>query len=361
MEGDPHVPRVLATFSFIIMAVLFTSIMISREFAYANEEQLSPTELSALKLQTINVPQTVYGVAVGAPKFRLNASANTKLNYESEDTSVADVSSSGQVTVKKKGTVRILIRAEETDQYASAAKSVLVRVSRYIPAKRSYVQADANYDRKPGDSNGKETKYSRFRYHKTKNWMSWGFIIRCNDPYVANHAARAAGYIARNDHFGYNARLPVNQKTVDKRASVYKAIHKAVGDNPSYKDLKKIRTVRTKADTSCTPTVLAGYWLYYDMSTKISLKWRYPYSRKSYKYYCGAVNVEYHQLEKAIRTVNREYAKAGKLKPFTIIYIPRGKRSSFFNPKKVKQHLKRGDIICSCPNYNRNGHTAIMQ
>ena len=313
--------------------------------------------------QTITTAQDNYSVATDAGSFSLHANAKTSLTYTSSNISVASVSSKGVVTPRKKaGTATITIKAEETSQYAPAEKKIKVKVSKYKATSGKNIQSNSNYDRKKGDSSGRETAVRAYHYLKNTSYSSWSFIIRCTDPVVADKAATAARYIAANDNFGYNAWFPRSQSKVTHRAEIYKAIVKATGKNPSKKDLKKIRNVKKKADSSCTPTILAGYWLYYDkMSMKISLKWRSPYNKTAYMYYRGAPNVEYHQLEKAIKKVNRAYVKEGKLAPFKIIYIPKSKRASFFSEKNIKKNLKRGDIICSCPNPNRNGHTAIMQ
>ena len=312
--------------------------------------------------QSVTTPQNLYGVATNAKPFKLNAKAKTKISYTSSDTNIAAVDGTGTVWVKNRvGLATITIKAEETDQYSSAGKTVTVRVSAYKKTNGKMVHSMNNWDRKSGDSRGDESIICGYYYDKKWSHKSWGFIIRCTDPYISNNAATAVKYIVKNKNFGYQACFPRNQKRVNRRASIYKAVHKAVGSNPTPQELKKIKKIKTKADSSCTPTLLAGYWLYINMNTKLSLKWRKPYNKKAYKYYCGSVNVEYHQLETAIKQVNKEYEAKGMLKPFEIIYIPKSKQPSFFKKKNAKKHLKRGDIICSCPNPNSNGHTAMMQ
>ena len=96
------------------------------------------------------------------------------------------------------------------------------------------------------------------------------------------------------------------------------------------------------------------------MSDQLALKWIDPYNETAYNYYCGAVNVEYHQLEEAIDHINNEYKKKGMLEPFTIIYISAGERENFFKESNISKNLKRGDIICSCPSYKESGHTGMM-
>ena len=309
---------------------------------------------SGAATQAITVPSQLVSVAKGAPSFNLNAKAKTKLSYESSDERIATVSSSGTVKAGKTGTATITITARETPEHQKATKKVRVRVSAYKPANGKVAHAGSDTDGKPGDSKGDESCVTNFFK------MKWNFIVRCNDPYVADCAATAVQQIVRNEHFGYSSCIPTSQKSVDKRASVYKAVLAEVGKNPSKGKLKKISSVRIYADTSCTPTVLAGYWLYFDMDAKMSMKWRPPYDVAAYRYSCGAPNVESHQLERAIAKVNESYRATGKLPPFKIIYVPKSKRSSFFSKENIFRNLKRGDIVCACPDPKKNGHTAIM-
>lgn len=320
-----------------------------------NPTGLTPAAPVAQKSsQKIKVPTTVYGVAPKASSFKIKAKAKTKLSFKSDNNRVAKVSKSGKVSVGRAGMATITITAAESATYKSATRKVKVRVTAYKKANGYVVHSGSNADGRRGDFWNREPKVASY-FH-----MNWCFIIRPTDPYVSNHAATAVKYISRNKYFGYNSRYPTSQTSVTKRAEIYKAVHKAVGDNPSYADLKKIAKVRKFGDTSCTPVLLAGYWLYVDMDSKLTLKWRPPYSSGAYKYYCGAVNVENHQLEKAIRHVNKEYKRAGKPAPFKIIYVPGSKRGSFFSRSNISKNLKRGDIICACPNPRRNGHTAMV-
>jgi len=312
----------------------------------------------------IITPQNVYGVAVNAKAFNLNSkpSKGGTLSYKTANRKIARVDSKGNIKAgKKAGSVRITITETDPDTGdVIAQKKVKVRVSKYKKPNGKLAQSNWNGDKRKGDFRNKDSFVSRYHYRKPKESDNWGFIIRCNDPYIANHAATAVTYIVKNKYFGYKSRMHTSQSEVSKRASIYKAVHKAVGDNPSYKRLKKIKHIRKYAETSCTPTLLAGYWLYIDMSSPIKLAWRPPYNKTKYTYQCGSVNIEYHQLEKAIRKVNKKYRKAGKPEPFQIIYVPKSKRAEWFAPKNISKHLHRGDIVCSCPDYRKSGHTSMV-
>ena len=311
---------------------------------------------------TITTPQDVYGVAVGAKSFNLNAKSEdgSLLEYSSSDISIAGVDSNGNIKVgKKRGNAAITITQKDAETGGILSeKTVRIRVSRYSRPNGKIAQSNWNMDKKKGDSKNRDSKVSR--YNRNSTYQNWTFIIRCTDPYIANHAASAVTYIVNNKHFGYRVLNPTSQSRVKKRASIYRAVRAVTGSSPSYRRLKKIKKIKKYADTSCTPTVLSGYCLYVDMDSKIRLSWIPPYNKKKYTYQCGAVNVEYHQLEKAVKQINREYRNAGKPEPFRIIYVPQKKRAAWFGKKNMKKHLYRGDIICCCPNYRKGGHTALV-
>ena len=124
-------------------------------------------------------------------------------------------------------------------------------------------------------------------------------------------------------------------------------------------ELKKLKGKNLGA-TSCTPALLAGYWLYYDMDTQISLPWVSPYNKKNYKYDCGSVNCERHGLEKAIKQVNSEYKKAGKPEPFELIYL----NGTKITKENYKNKVYSGDILCYFYNFNVDsamGHTVMAK
>ena len=321
---------------------------------------ISPADAKA-KSQSVWVPQNVYSVSNKAPAFPLNAKATTRLTYHSTQPAVASVSPAGTITVHKPGRTTIVIRAAATKKFRSASRSVTVVVSRYKKTNGKYAESMGNFDHKRGDRKNLESGIYRYEYNRSLSYRNWNFIIRCNDPVVADKAALAVSYIVRNKHFGFLNRYPTSQRNVNKRASIYRAVVKKVGKYPTKRELRKIRRIKKYADTSCTPTLMAGYWLYYDMDTQLSLKYRPPYHKRTYRYHCGAANVEARQLVQAIRQVNREYTSRGMLPPFKIIYVKKSKRKAVFSKSRIKKYLKRGDIICSCTNPKKNGHTAMMQ
>ena len=94
---------------------------------------------SAVKEVTVTVnkaEQTIKAAADSFVKelkdgsFNLNASAEGTLTYSSNNTSVADVSSSGVVSLKGFGSTVITITAAETDKYKTAVKKVNVTVNK---------------------------------------------------------------------------------------------------------------------------------------------------------------------------------------------------------------------------------------
>lgn len=322
---------------------------------------VAPISAHALQTQTITTPQYRYGVSTNHANFNINAKAMTDMTYESSNTSVATVSSTGVVDVKSAGIAYVTITAAESDVYEEATKKVKIDVRKYKPTSGGVMQAKLNFDHKSGDSRGNEISISRYEYNKNPSIFNWKFIIRCTDPAVSDKAATAVYYICKNNHFGYNDHKPTSQKSVNKRRSIYDAVHKKLGDNPSKRELKKILKIKKKANTSCTPTLLAGYWLYIDMDTKIKAKWRKPYHKKAYVYNCGSVNIEQDGLRRAIKKVNAEYRAQGKLEPFEIINVSSSKRNSYFSKKRIKKTLKRGDILGGYKNLSHNGHSVMMR
>ena len=307
---------------------------------------------------SITVPQSSYSVANTASPFSLNTKCPNGLTYSSSSPTVASVSPSGVVTPRTVGktTISVIDRGDKNN-----VKKVTVTVSKYKKPNGTMAESMYNADGKSGDKSNRESMVHAYQHSKGDSSRNYGFIIRCTDPVVADKAATAVRYIVNNKSFGYATRAPSSQANINARASIYKACVKVTGKNPTKAQLKKIQNIKTKADTSCTPTLLAGYWLYYDMNTKIPMTWVGKYKNTVRNYYCGAPNVEAHQLEKAIKQVNKEYRARGQMAPFQIIYVASSKRSSVFKKSNIKKTLNRGDILCSCPKPLSNGHTVMLQ
>ena len=80
--------------------------------------------------QEISVDKQDYKLTNGAKPFSLNAKAETALSYASDNTSVAEVSADGTVTIKGAGKATITITAEETTNYNSATATVEITVGK---------------------------------------------------------------------------------------------------------------------------------------------------------------------------------------------------------------------------------------
>ncbi|MDD6645728.1 MAG: leucine-rich repeat protein [Oscillospiraceae bacterium] len=99
--------------------------------AYANDNEFNFVSLGIAKSeQTITGVESKYDVTYGDKPFNLNAKAETALSYVSDNTSVAEVSSDGIVTIKGAGKATITITAEETASYKSATTSVEITVNK---------------------------------------------------------------------------------------------------------------------------------------------------------------------------------------------------------------------------------------
>ena len=84
---------------------------------------------SEKKHQMIKV-ETNFNKVYGSDDFALDASAQTHLEYESSDPSVAEVSGDGIVSINSAGTVTITVKAEETEQYEGASSKVTIAVAK---------------------------------------------------------------------------------------------------------------------------------------------------------------------------------------------------------------------------------------
>lgn len=74
-----------------------------------------------------------YTKAYGSGSFTLNAKLSRgdgKLTYSSSNTKIAKVSSTGKVTLTGTGTVKITVKAAETDHYLSAQKIITIKVGK---------------------------------------------------------------------------------------------------------------------------------------------------------------------------------------------------------------------------------------
>ncbi|MCI6653009.1 MAG: Ig-like domain-containing protein [Ruminococcus sp.] len=80
--------------------------------------------------QSIDCASSAYAKTYGAKPFNLNAKAETALSYASDNTSVAEVSADGTVTIKGAGKATITITAEETANYNSAIATVEITVNK---------------------------------------------------------------------------------------------------------------------------------------------------------------------------------------------------------------------------------------
>lgn len=75
----------------------------------------------------------------GDKAFNLGGKAQTKLTYKSSNTKIATVSSTGKVTIKGTGTVKILVTATQTEAYKSASKTVTIKVAKATPTVKTKV------------------------------------------------------------------------------------------------------------------------------------------------------------------------------------------------------------------------------
>ena len=98
---------------------------------YAADNEFNFVSLDTGKsVQNITGYLPKYEVTFGDKPFSLNAKAETALSYASDNTSVAEVSADGTVTIKGSGKATITITAEETANYKSATATVEITVNK---------------------------------------------------------------------------------------------------------------------------------------------------------------------------------------------------------------------------------------
>ncbi len=85
-----------------------------------------------IKLTVKKAPQNIYAKnqtkTYGAKKFKLKASARTKLSYKSGNSTIAKVSPAGTVSIKNPGKATITITAAESANYKKAVKNVSLNI-----------------------------------------------------------------------------------------------------------------------------------------------------------------------------------------------------------------------------------------
>ena len=123
---------------------------LSGDFGINNYELVSANIHYACKAsQSITGAESKYDVTFGDKPFNLNASAKTTLSYTSDNTSVAEVSEDGIVTINGAGKATITITAEETTNYKSATATVEVTVGK---ASQKVTGFESKYDITYGDN-----------------------------------------------------------------------------------------------------------------------------------------------------------------------------------------------------------------
>lgn len=148
--------------------------------------------------QNIEAPSRI-NRTFGSGSFNIGAKAKTNLKYKSSNTSIASVSSTGQVTFKNPGTATITVTAEETNAYFAKTAKVTVKstlktpsltarkasrtsirlswtktsgargyqIYKYSPSKKKYVKAATKSYRVCGTTN-KKLKRHRKHYYKIR-------------------------------------------------------------------------------------------------------------------------------------------------------------------------------------------------
>lgn len=119
------------------------------------------------------------------------------------------------------------------------AKKIIVKIGQATSDERGKLTGG-----KVGDQTGKEVCISKYSYSKRKNaYNNWKFVARAKNKKDRKEIAKIMIDICKNDKIGYN------QKPKGGRKSLYKKL----------KEVKfKVKNLKGKVDTSCTPVVQAA-------------------------------------------------------------------------------------------------------
>lgn len=103
--------------------------------AIAAQTEKYESAVKEVKLTVGQATQTISGSTAisktyGCSAFSVGTSAKTGMTYKSSNTNVAEVSSSGKVTVKSGGTATITVTAVESKKYKSAVKDIVLTVAK---------------------------------------------------------------------------------------------------------------------------------------------------------------------------------------------------------------------------------------
>lgn len=85
-------------------------------------------------IQKFTGVKTSYTKTIGSNAFSLNVKAPGEITYTSSNSSIASVSNTGVITLKKVGTAKITLTAAETSKYNKASQTITVTVTKKVPS-----------------------------------------------------------------------------------------------------------------------------------------------------------------------------------------------------------------------------------
>ena len=148
-SDNPSVAEVSDDGVVTIKGAGFAKITITAQESKEYKSATAITKITVNKIsQDITGLNSKYEVKVGAEPFKLNAKAKTSLSYVSDNTSVAEVSADGTVTIKGLGTATITITAAETADYNPATATAEITVGK---SSQNITGFESRYNLKCGD------------------------------------------------------------------------------------------------------------------------------------------------------------------------------------------------------------------
>lgn len=235
--------------------------------------------------QSIDCESSAYAKAYGDKPFNLNAKAETALSYASDNTSVAEVSADGTVTIKGAGKATITITAEETTNYKSATATVEITVGKASQDVTGFEpKYEVTFGDKPFNLNTKaETALS---YSSDNTSVA---EVSTDGTVTINGAGKATITITAEETANYNSAIATVEITVNKagqEVSVDKQDYKLTygakpfkinakaetalsyaSDNTSVAEVSADGTVTIKGAGSATITITADETENYNSAT----------------------------------------------------------------------------------------------
>lgn len=179
-----------------------------------------------------------YEKKVGDNAFVLDAQAEGKLSYESDNEDVAVVSKAGKVHIIGEGTATITVKAEATDTKTEATKTITINVS-----KKDEVKATVKPEKPKKATISKVTSKK-----KAQVSVKWKKDTKATGYQVVYSANKAFTKNVTTVSVRKNAKTTMTIKKLDSKKKVYVKVrsYKVVDGKRVYGDYSTVKSVKVK-------------------------------------------------------------------------------------------------------------------